>query len=41
MEYCPGGELFDAIATRAKNNEYFTGPEVAAMMYTLLSALNH
>lgn len=41
MEYCPGGELSDVIASRVKHNKWFTELEVAAMMYTLLSALNH
>ena len=42
MEYCPGGELFEVIANKAKDKENtFNESEAASMMEKLLRAINH
>jgi len=39
MEYCPGGELFDKIASL--ENQVFNESEAANIMMKLLQAINH
>jgi len=41
MEYCPGGELFNMISKKAKNEGAFNESEAADMMGRLLRAVNH
>ena len=39
MEYCPGGELFDLIASQ--KNQTFTEAVACKLMGKILSAINH
>ena len=39
MEYCPGGEFFDKIASL--ENQHFNESEAANIMQKILMAINH